>query len=122
MTTRQPGAQPGNRPLNTRPLDIKSNSSCESKAKLTGGEPAKHTKYAHTKYASMRSLHAEASVLWMPAAPMTNSLVSRLSFFVRRLSSVVRHLSSVIHRPTSVVHIIRSSSFRDYFLLKNTKH
>jgi hypothetical protein len=64
MTTRQPGAQPGNRPLNIRPLDIKSNSSCESKAKLTGGEPAKHTKYAkHPSFGcqSMRSLLASSS-------------------------------------------------------------
>ena len=78
------------------------------------------------------SLHAEASVLWMPkhpfkhaffacrmppipaeAAPtppcplMTNYLVSRLSFFIRRLSSVIRR------------HNIRSSSFHYYFLLKN---
>ena len=56
-----------------------------------------------------------------PCHLMTDYLISRLSFFVRCLSSVARLLSSVIFCLSSNS-IIRSSSFRDYFLLKNTFH
>ena len=40
-----------------------------------------------------------------------------LEFLVYRPSSIVRRLSSFFYRP-----IIRSSSFRDFFLLKNIRH
>ena len=43
-----------------------------------------------------------------------SSVVYRLSSIVLRLSSIVLRLSSFVYRP-----IIRSSSFRYYFLLKN---
>ncbi len=51
---------------------------------------------------------------------MTGSTLTALSANL----SVVRLLSSVFYRPSSFAYhpIIRSSSFRDYFLLKNTFH
>jgi hypothetical protein len=76
------------------------------------------------------------------ASPARNAWISDFSSIVRRQSSVIHLPSSVIHRlssivrcPSSVIHppssvirhqssfvyrqIIRSSSFRDCFLLKN---
>jgi len=46
-----------------------------------------------------------------------SSVVHRLSSVVCRPSSVVRRLSSFVYRP-----VIRSSPFRDFFLLKNNHH
>jgi hypothetical protein len=95
----------------------------ESEAKLTGGEPAKHTKYAKHplskrsllagfRIRSPKKCHCEersdVAISGLTAYCLCD--VSRLSFFVRRLSSVVRHPG------------IRSSSFNNYFLLKNTHH
>ena len=47
----------------------------------------------------------------------SNSECLDLEFLIYRPSSIVRRLSSFVYRP-----IIRSSSFHDYFLLKNTHH
>jgi len=67
-------------------------------------------KCVKSKHLPFRCQHAFFACR-MTEIPGLNTLclydVSRLSFFVRRLSSVIRRLN------------IRSSSFRDYFLLKN---
>jgi hypothetical protein len=61
------------------------------------------------------------STLTALAANPSSSVVCLLSSVFCRPSSVIRLLSSVIFCLSSNS-IIRSSSFRDYFLLKNTFH
>jgi hypothetical protein len=65
-----------------------------------------------------------SSVLYCPTFSSTVSTAAasatRLAW-TPNFSSIVRHPSSVIRHPSSFIYhpIIRSSSFRDYFLLKN---
>ena len=85
---------------------------------------------------SIRSLYAEYPVFFTAASttaasptaasptaasPARNAWTSNFSSIVRRQSSVISHPSSVVLHQSSFVYrqIIRSSSFRDYFLLKN---
>ena len=135
---RHPGSQPG---LSSGSLPEKANH--ESKACVTCQVTTRVTKINDPKHPlSMRSLHAGyriPSVLYCPthsstvstavasatvasttaASAVRNAWTSNFSSFVRPLSSV---LPLVLCRPSSIAQIIRSSSFREYLLLKNTHH